>query len=162
MGRIYTSMKEFFTKDDWKFQELDESDLHMRYRGDVGSWACYARARESQEQFVFYSVAPINTPPERRPAMAEFITRANYGMIIGNFEMDYTDGEVRYKTSVDVEGAELNHALARQVVYANVAMMNRYYSGLLAVAFGGAEPGAEVRKIEGGGEQAEGEASGEG
>jgi hypothetical protein len=154
MGRIFSSMKDFFVADDWKFQELDGADLHMRYRGEVGSWACYARARESQEQFVYYSVAPINTPAERRAAMAEFVTRANYGMIIGNFEMDFGDGEVRYKTSIDVEGSELTPALARQVVYANVAMMNRYYSGILAVAFGGAEPAAEIARIEDGDEAA--------
>ncbi|HMV67082.1 MAG TPA: YbjN domain-containing protein [Myxococcota bacterium] len=154
MGRIFNSMKEFFASDDWKFQELDGKDLHMRYRGDVGTWSCFARAREQEDQFVFYSVAPINTPPERRAAMAEFVTRANYGMIIGNFEMDFNDGEVRYKTSVDVEGTDLVAPLIRQLVYANVAMMNRYYSGILSVAFGGGEPAAEVARIEGGGEAA--------
>jgi hypothetical protein len=31
---------------------------------------------------------------ERAPP-AEFITRANYGLIIGNFELDFEDGEIR-------------------------------------------------------------------
>ena len=33
--------------------------------------------------------------------MAEFLTRANYGIMIGNFEMDFNDGEVRYKGALE-------------------------------------------------------------
>jgi len=33
----------------------------------------------------------------------EFLTRANYGLNIGNFEMDFQDGEIRFKTAIDVE-----------------------------------------------------------
>jgi hypothetical protein len=39
---------------------------------------CYAKAKEEQQQFVFYSIAPINSPEEKRTAIAEFLTRANY------------------------------------------------------------------------------------
>ncbi|MDJ1171766.1 hypothetical protein PMG71_20260 [Roseofilum sp. BLCC_M154] len=34
--------------------------------------------------------------------MAEFLTKANYGMILGDFELDLTDGELRDKTSIGV------------------------------------------------------------
>jgi len=44
----------------------------------------------------------------------KFLTRANYGMMIGNFEMDFTDGEIRYKTSIDVEGDKLSSALIKR------------------------------------------------
>ena len=32
----------------------------------------------------------------KRQDIAEYLTRANYGMVMGNFEMDYSDGEIRY------------------------------------------------------------------
>ena len=40
-------------------------------------------------------------PEEKRSAVAEFITRANYGLPGGNFEMDWRDGELRYKVFLD-------------------------------------------------------------
>ena len=70
-------------------------------------------------------------------------------MIIGNFELDLSDGEIRYKTAIDVEGTILNHALMKQIVYANVLTMDRYYAGLQAVSEG-AEPAPAVAAIEGG------------
>jgi hypothetical protein len=150
MGRVFDSMKSFFEGDDWRFEEHpDQPILRMGFSGDDGNWTCIAQAREEQEQFIFYSVAPLKVPEERRGEAAEFITRANYGMIIGNFEQDFSDGEIRYKTSIDVEDAELTPALAKHLVYANVLTMDRYLKGLLKVAFGDMSAVDAVALVEG-------------
>ena len=81
--------------------------------------------------------------------MAELLTRANYGTFIGNFELDYRDGEVRYKTAIDLEGTEVTSILCKQVVYANVYTMERYFGAILAVAFGGVDPAQAVKDAEG-------------
>jgi hypothetical protein len=148
-GQIFNAMIEFFEEDEWDFTWLEDMPvLSMNFSGRSGKWICYAQAREDQEQFVFYSVCPVNVPEDRRPVVAEYITRANYGMIIGNFEMDYVDGEVRYKTSIDVEGANLLAPLVKQLVYANVVTMDRYLPGIMTVIYGNASPEAEIERIE--------------
>lgn len=150
MGRILDGARAFFTADDWKFTEDHERDfLRLSFQGKDGSWRCVAHARETQEQLIFFSVVDIKIPSERRAEVAEFITRANYGIHIGNFEMDYSDGEVRYKTSIDFEGTEVTHALCKQMVYPNVFTMDRYLKGILAVAFGGKNPKQAVDESEG-------------
>ncbi len=148
-GRIYEAVKTFFVEDDWKFYEMEDAPvLMMTFSGKNGRWTCYAQAREAQEQFVFYSVCPINAPSEKIPQVVEFITRANYGMIIGNFELDYNDGEIRYKTSIDVESTDFPPQLVKQVVYANVVVLDRYLSGLMRVIYADANPADEIAKIE--------------
>ena len=151
MARIFDAMTAFFDQDDWNYDQLpDRPVLRMGFNGDDGQWMCFAQAREEQEQFIFYSVAPVKAPEERRQEMAEFITRANYGMIVGNFELDFSDGEVRYKTSVDAEGSELSHPLVKGLVYANVLTMDRYLKGIMAVAFGGVDAQSAVASVENG------------
>jgi hypothetical protein len=148
-GRVYEAIVNFFKEDDWNFYEMDDAPvLTMTFSGKNGRWTCYAQAREAQEQFVFYSVCPINAPKEKLAEVVEFITRANYGMIIGNFELDYNDGEIRYKTSIDVEGTDFPPVLVKQVVYANVVVLDRYLSGLMRVIYGDASPADEITKIE--------------
>ena len=138
----------FFTKDDWHFTKIQgEPVLQTAFQGKNGKWNCYAKARE-ENQFVFYSIGPVNAPENKRRAIAEFITRANYGTIIGNFELDYDDGEIRYKTSIDVEGSNLTFDLIKQLVYTNVTMMNEYLPGILSVIEGGVEPKDAIRAIE--------------
>jgi hypothetical protein len=149
-SQIFDVVVKFFEEDNWNFNWLEGmSVLSVPFTGKSGRWMCYAQAREDQEQFVFYSVGPVNAPPERQAAVAEFITRANYGMIIGNFEMDYNDGEIRYKTSIDVEGDGLTAELIKQLVYANVIIMDRYLPGIMTVIYGNATPVEEIEKIEG-------------
>jgi hypothetical protein len=146
---ILETVIDFFTEDDWTFTKLQgQPVLQMAYQGDNGSWNCYAQARESQTQFVFYSIYPSLAPPDQRIAIAELITRANYGLTIGNFEMDFNDGEIRYKTSIDVEGDILTTELIKQLVYANVTMMDQYFPGILAVIEEKKSPMEAIAQIE--------------
>ncbi|MBN1202341.1 MAG: YbjN domain-containing protein [Anaerolineae bacterium] len=149
-GAIFQALSQFFTEDEWNPSEMENRPiLAMSINGKNGAWRCYAQAREEQQQFVFYSVNQTNTPENKRSAVAEFITRANYGMIMGNFELDFRDGEVRYKTSIDVEGDEISQALIRNMVYANVTLFDRYLPGLMTVIYGGATPEEAIQSVEG-------------
>ena len=123
---IFDEIVTFFTQEDWQFQQIKgEPVLRLAFQGKNGKWTCYAKAREQQQQFVFYSVCPVSIPENKLQAMAEFVARAKYGTIIGNFELDFVSGEIRYKTSIDVEGSTLTFPQSKQLVYTNVMMMAR-------------------------------------
>ena len=150
MASFFELVEEFFREDNWRFARMDDDTvLTLDVTGKNGRWLCYARAREEQQQFVFYSVCPVNTPPNKRHAMAEFVCRANYGMVMGNFEFDFRDGEVRFKTSIDVENAELTPPLIKNMVYVNIAMMDKYFPGMMAIIYGNTLPEDAIEEIEG-------------
>ena len=149
-GQFFEEIVNFFKEDDWPFVQIEgEPLLQMVFQGENGKWTCYAKARVDQEQFVFYSVCPINAPDSKRLALAEFVTRANSGMIIGNFELDFAEGEIRFKTSIDVEGDSLSSALIKRLVYANVMMMDAYLPGIMSVIYGDVSPEDAIAQIEG-------------
>jgi len=146
---LFTAVKQFLVQDNWKFVPIEgKTALLMKFKGRKGKWTCYAKTREDSQQFIFYSILDENVPVERRPAVAEFITRANYGMIIGNFEMDFDDGEVRFKTSVDVEGGVLSPSMIRNMIYLNVLMTDKYLPGFMEVIAGTKSPRDAVKDIE--------------
>jgi hypothetical protein len=148
-GQFFEEIVNFFEEDGWPFVQIEgEPLLQMVFQGENGKWTCYAKARDDQEQFVFYSVCPVNTPDSKRLAVAEFLTRANSGIIIGNFEMDFEDGEIRYKTSIDVEDDSLSCALIKRLVYANVMMMDAYLPGIMSVIYGDVTPVDAIAQIE--------------
>jgi len=149
MGELFDQIYRFFTDDEWYFMQLDSRPiLQMGFHGKNGKWTCYAQVNEDQELFFFYSVCPINIPENKRLAVSEFITRANYGLKIGNFELDFNDGEVRYKTSVDIENDRLSTALISNQVYANLWTMDRYLPGILMIVYGSAAPEQAILKVE--------------
>lgn len=146
---ILETIINFFQADDWAFIQIPRQPaLQIPFQGENGRWNCYARARREQNQFVFYSICPVNAPENKRQAVAEFIARANSGMIVGNFELDFEDGEISYKTSIDVEGDRLSFALIKRVVYANVTMMDEYLPGIMSVIYSNVSPADAIAQIE--------------
>ena len=149
MGRILDAVKQFLDEDDWPYSLMDERPVYKTgFEGKNGQFTCYAQERAEQQQFVFYSIFPVRVPDNKLAELSEFITRANYGMIIGNFELDYADGEIRYKTSVDVEDVDLVEPLVRHMMYANVLTMDKYFPGLMRVLYAGISPADAVGEVE--------------
>ena len=138
MSIAFETIKQFFSEDEWFYVESENHEnliLRMNHWGENGRFSCQAEYNETQGIFYFYSYFPINVPEDKRVKMAEFITLVNYGMRIGNFEMDFEDGEVRFRTSIDFEGHGLSHPLVSNHVYPNVWMMDRYLPGLFAIVY---------------------------
>ena len=147
--RIMTALMAFFDEEKWSYtQHEDRPILKLGFTGKNGNWTCFAQVREADEQFVFYSICPLSVPERKRLAVAEFLTRANYGLIIGNFEMDLDDGEIRYKSSLDAESSELSTGMIKNAVYASVLMMDKYLPGIVTVLGGNTTPKAAIDEIE--------------
>lgn len=148
--QAFELLANFLAEDEWYPRRVDGKYAYsMSYSGKNGDLRCYAVVRVDLEEFLFYAVAPVKVPETVRPAMAEFLTRANFGLRIGNFEMDYGDGEVRYKSSLDFEGQILSPQLLRNAIYPAVHTLDRYLPGLLRVSFGGATPHEAIEEVEG-------------
>lgn len=148
-GPIFDDLVEFFTGDEWSPEQVENQPvLSMDFEGDNGKWTFLAFAYDESERVVLASVLPVEVPDDKRSAAAEYITRANFGMEIGNFEMDYGDGSVRFRTSVDIEGGELTPKMIQNLAYVNVTVTDQYLPGLAMVLEGDATPEEAIVKVE--------------
>lgn len=150
MAKLLAVVAAFLEGQGWAHEQLPGGVvMSFPFQGDEERWVCYAQAQEEHQRVTFYSVCPFNIPAEQRLAAAEFITRVNYGLIVGNFELDLDDGELRFKTSLDVKGATLTQALVERAVVPNLHAMNTYLPGLAAIVGGNfGTPAALVARIE--------------
>jgi hypothetical protein len=150
MGRILDLAVNFLMEDEWPcMQTGDAESFKTGFFGEHAEFSCLVQERVEEEQFLFYSILPIKIPAEKRMEAAEFITRANSGMAVGNFEMDFADGEIRYKTSVDLEDVDIADRLVRNLIYANVLTLDRYIPGIMRMVYGGISPIDAIREVEG-------------
>jgi hypothetical protein len=148
-GPIFDEIAEFFTGDEWGPEQVDgEPILRMEFQGDHGKWTCLAYAHDERERFVFVSILPIDVPEEKRAEASEYLTRANFGMEIGNFDMNYAEGVVQFRTSVDIEGGELSPKMIQNLAYINVMVTDQYLPGLVMVVEGDATPQEAVERVE--------------
>ena len=113
----------------WPISKLEDRNVFTGvFQGDDGRWMFYIEPREETGQCAF-------TPFSRcmqgmNINVIEFLMRINSGLPVGNFEMDFEDGEIKFKTYVDVGYGELDDTLLRQVIEGNITVMNTYYQGI--------------------------------
>lgn len=75
-------------------------------------------------------------PETHRQLIAEAITRANYGLKLGNFEMDLEDGELRYQTAMPLGDSFPDDEVLDHLLYVGGAMIERYIPAFLAIIYG--------------------------
>ncbi len=150
MANLFETVKSFFGRDHWACQTVEgHADmLQLNHLSHNNAWTCYAHMLEDDQEFVFYSVAPMQVTVKKRWLALEYITRANYNLPMGAFEMELDELMIRFKTSIDVENDRLSQALFRGVVYSNLAVMERYLPGLQAVVFEEVSPRDAIAAIE--------------
>lgn len=150
MGRIFDAVTEVLRADGWSFSQLEgKTTLIMSANGTHGMYTVYIQAREEHEQVILYAMYGVKAPEHRRVEAMEYFTRANYGLVIGNFELDLRDGEVRYKTSLDVEGESLTPGLIKLLLSANLATADRYLPGFMLLLYGNVTPADAIKEVEG-------------
>lgn len=98
--------------------------------------------------YVSHAAARIHAEENSREKVAEYISRANYGMRFGNFEFDFRDGEIRFKVSCRAGDTALTHDQIMDSFLLPVAQFEIYGDNLLAVLFGLKEPEEAIEDAE--------------
>ena len=136
-GALLADLRTLFRENGWPFSDVRGAPvLFSELSGMLGRWKFYAQVVEEHDLILLYSVCPFRVPEERRFEVSEFLTRANYGLAAGNFELDFADGEVRYKTALQRHVDGLDAAALKRVVRANGIAMETYLPGIGAVITG--------------------------
>ena len=142
MAGIFAAITELCEQEGWELTELEDGVAALIETGgdEDEQFTCFAYAREKQNQFIFHSVDVEEVEPAMRPAVAEFITRLNYGLSIGNFEMNFDAGDVRFKTSMDFDKRDAGVDDIATLAIANMTIMSKFHDLLNDVMAGKISP----------------------
>ncbi len=146
---IWEAIENFLQQDVWKYETHED---HGVISCGV-SLKCKAKSAKiwfaiKKDGFLVQTILPFSADDDTKAAAAEFITRANYGMLYGNFEMDFNDGEIRFKTAHYADDTVPAYDQIRFLLYMNIFTVERYADGLMKVIFGMADPAEVIKEIE--------------
>jgi hypothetical protein len=79
-------------------------------------------------------------PPDKRTAVAEYTTRANWGLIEGNFELNLENGTLRYKGGLDFTSCELTELWIRNCMLDGMNWVEIFAEGVTEVIAGTLDP----------------------
>ncbi|HET7066922.1 MAG TPA: YbjN domain-containing protein [Nocardioides sp.] len=122
--------------DEWNYEIVgDGALLRMRFTGEHGSWRVFVGVDDDDGVVSVDSVLDQFAPDNRRSEVVELLTRANWNKRIGGFQFDYSDGEIRYHSAIDVEGGDLTQKMFTNLLFSNLATTDRYYGAVMAVCY---------------------------
>lgn len=137
----------------YNYRQLVHNPFQTVYRMGMGlengKADCIIDIRSQNQLVLIYTICSVNIPLAKRNAISEFITRANHSLILGNFEMDFSDGEVRYKSSFAYDD---NFPLSPEIVIRNLLVsfhtLDRYLPGIMSVVYANVLPENAISQIE--------------
>jgi hypothetical protein len=112
--------------------------------GTFGQWNFFAQGDEESLGVVVYSVFPGNVPEAKRQAVAELATRANYLLRYGSLEMDFSDGEVRARTSARGGPEVLDFNVIAELVRTNLEVAELFFPAVREVSSEGSVPAKAI------------------
>ena len=137
MEKVIEAIKAYYEKNEWNY-EYDEEGHFFSSGINMGNILGNVKMYIYVEQASYRVLLVLNSRVEEKyyNTVGEFLHRANFGLKNGNFEMDYNDGQIRYKTFVKFKDREISQETVEDSVMVGIAMIDRYGKGLLKLMLG--------------------------
>lgn len=148
-SKLFQTIIDYYDSQSWKYQLDEEAQrIDMRMALKTVDNCRVITFMRNDECFTCYTVFPINVPEEKRLAISEFLSRANYGLIHGNFELDFSDGEIRYKDTTYCGDIMLAHKNIETLIDVGFVMLDRYAPGIPKMMYGNTSAQEAIDEIE--------------
>lgn len=127
----------------------DNQSVCADFRGAAGTYRIVAAVEAGRALFQVFGYTFVRIPEGARPMIAETIARANFGLQIGKFEMDFDEGELRFQASQVLTEDGLDDDVIGRLMGTTMAMLDIYLPAVLSVIYGNELPKDAVRHVEG-------------
>ena len=133
------SVRTFLAANNWPIEPFGtETAIGSSYTGDNGRWPLMIETDEERGLIICRSGVPILVGATRRGQVALLLSRLNYDLLDGNFEMDMHSGDIRFRSSRQSWRSELSAEDCTLLVMSNVNTVDTYLPAIRAVAQHGA------------------------
>ena len=149
MGMIDDAVREYLIKENLNFSE--DTGLGV-FRLNFGLQNCSLAAtivcQLDEAGFNYTLRTSVKVVEDRRDAVMKFVTMANFGMRLGGFQLDLSDGEILFYASSLVGSEPPEDAVIERIIWSSNFTVDRYFNGLMKVIYADADPVKTVRHIE--------------
>jgi hypothetical protein len=145
---LYNAVTAALDENETRYTELENATVGIRLAGKRGTYDVFISVHEDLEQIVCYCSLSFRAPEERRLDLSEAITRANWGFRLGCFELDFSDGEVRFRSGIDVEGGLFGATMLHNMIMLAMGSCERYQEAFLRVIYGNVPPQVAVQEAD--------------
>lgn len=139
---------------------LEESGYQYRYQDMLECFFLDFKLKKSRlseiqliihlrdDHIIIYAVSPVTANEKSLEKTAVYLTGCNEDIIYGNFELNLSTGEVRFKNVLSCTDVLPSGQTVKDMVNIPILMFERYGDGLLDVIYAGKDPVAALIETE--------------
>ena len=137
---IARCITDFLDADDWNYQLDDQKELirmNLTLNNKMKKVHIVIDLRDDKYLvFMSYPLGAEKNDKEQMMEMCDLLTRINYTLMFGCFEMDHNDGEVRFRLAVDCEDSLPSREIVKNSIMRAAATCQRYGNAVVQVIMG--------------------------
>jgi hypothetical protein len=133
----------------WTTYHADPPAVMVDLRGEQALYTCRYFVSQPLDAVVCYTRAPLAVPKPARRKTMEFITRANYGLMIGGFEMSLDEGNMFFRATCALEDGVPTARMVCTLANVGVWAFDRYLPSMLEMIYGKRPVLEAVQRAEG-------------
>ncbi|NLV43270.1 MAG: YbjN domain-containing protein [Candidatus Hydrogenedentes bacterium] len=138
MAALTDIVKEFFEANDWEYEQDPDNEgaFLAGVDTDNGEFDLIVLVENGANHLMCICVCPDEVPEDRRAEVAEYLLRVNANTVIGSYGMDYDDGTLRVRSTINLADMIPTVNMVGVLLEGTVTTADVYYPGLLAVIDG--------------------------
>ncbi len=125
----FETLCEFLDENKWTYEkDRKNRKVTCLVKGETLDIQFLVNIFEDEQLVSIASPMPFDVPDERRKQLAVAVSRANHGLIDGNFDYDYINGTIFFRMTTCFAGGIVGQDLFAYLIYITCRMMDDYYT----------------------------------
>jgi hypothetical protein len=130
-------VREFLDANDYGYTVTSDGHcVRIGFQGDHGAFTVLIALQEAPTRLGVFVRIPTVVPEDRRREVAEGIVRANYGLPLGGFDMDMSDGVMTYRASMPIADGTITQEQFEDLLFASLLGADRYFQAFNRLLYG--------------------------
>lgn len=149
MGAVifFAKIEKWLQENAWSYEKKEKAgiiEINIKLQCDLCQ--CKVIVWVKEDCCIILGVLPERIRQEERSLVAEYLCRINLGLCYGHFDLDFDDGEIRYKTGIkQVDFLSLSQDKIGEFMISPAIMFDLYGPGLLDILKGEKSPEEAAR-----------------
>ncbi|TGE31139.1 YbjN domain-containing protein [Desulfosporosinus sp. Sb-LF] len=134
---LFRMLYEILNQNGWDFDFDNKNEIiKLDINGVNTNFHAFLLVDEEQESLLCNTHIDQKIPHSKRLEVCDFMSRVNYELANGNFEMDMDNGEIRYRTFLDLADAVPSKDQVLNILWNGVLGFDTFYPGLMKLVYG--------------------------
>lgn len=133
LSHAYKVLEDWLQHGDWKPVSLETNLYLINHQSEFSIFPVYCKFSSDDYLLNFSGKYSYPVPDEKISTVLEYINHINYGVSLGNLELEDSTNEVCFRTSLLLYKIELTGQLINNLFHNCIRSMDRYMPGVCLI-----------------------------